>query len=128
MNKNDISIDIITVIPKNQFNYSYSINGGSKHSIKKYDIFTYLKQFINKNQFRYLLDLISRFRAFIIVTKEKRIIELTKNSDDFDYYSNRIKKNINENIESKIKSKNQEESVPNDNLLEKNIEKYYKKI
>lgn len=116
----DTSIDIITIIPKNQFKFKYIINDGSVHSIRKEKLFDFLKDFILQKDFFKVIDFIQRFRAFVILVEEKQVIELKK-EDDSEYYKEDLKNEIFSAIKTRIIVE-KEELIPN-NVLWYEIEK-----
>ncbi len=81
-----IAVETIFVLPRNQFHWSYRINEGAIHTIKKEEIFDFLKEYTSQVNYAKLLDFLSRFRSFLIFVKEDKIIELTKKLQDTEYY------------------------------------------
>lgn len=124
----EVVIEIITVLPKNQFTFIYMLNEGHKHSIKKENLFKFLKTFLDNKDFHQLRDFISRFRPFIIFTKNRTIMELSKielikeNLQDYIHslFLNFTPKQIEDLSISLIENK---EKIPNDNIYEKMMNK-----
>lgn len=79
------AIETIFVIPRNQFYWGYRINEGAIHTETKENIFEFLKEFLPSPQYGKLASFLSRFRPFIILVKEEKLIELKKKEIDREF-------------------------------------------
>lgn len=98
MEEKTAAIESILVIPRNQFYWTYRVNEGSKHTIKKEKIFNFLKEHVTEKNYIKLSDLLSRFLPFIILVKENSIVELKKQKIDSYFYRQKIEKEISDVI------------------------------
>lgn len=114
----ETSIEIITVFPHNQLRFKYRLNDGSFHTIKKEDIFPFLKSYVSPTQHRQVLDLLSRFRYFMILVPESRIFELFKSPDTATHSSleDLTEKEI-EKIYNSLERGSKNQQIPNDSLV-----------
>jgi len=119
--KDTVAIESFFVLPRNQFYWSYKINEGVLHTIKKDDIFEFLKRQVSLKNYVNLTDLLSRFRPFIILVKEDKIIELSKQEVEASYYRENIVSELRSVLDKK-KFKHEKES------LDKKLNKVWKKI
>lgn len=94
MEEKTAAIESILVIPRNQFYWTYRVNEGSEHTIKKEKIFNFLKEHVTEKNYIKLSDLLSRFLPFIILVKENSIVELKKQKIDSYFYRQKIEKEI----------------------------------
>jgi hypothetical protein len=124
---NKTSIEILTIIPRNQFVFKYSFNHGLLHTIKKWDAFSYFKTFVEPNNYGLLLDLLTRFRPMLIIPKENQIIELTKNLNGTEYYKKTLKNEI-KSVAKNGAIEQKKEPIPNDKEVAKNEKKFFKKL
>lgn len=115
MNKTSIAIESFFVIPRNQFYWSYKINEGVLHTIHQDRLFNFLKGHVSQKNYLVLTNLISKFKPFIILVKEDKIIELTKKEVDSRHY----RKNITAELDTVIKSKQykQQQSKEKEKIL-----------
>jgi hypothetical protein len=98
MEEKTAAIESILVIPRNQFYWTYRVNEGSEHTIKKEKIFNFLKEHVTEKNYIELSDLLSRFLPFIILVKENSIVELKKQKIDSYFYRQKIEKEISDVI------------------------------
>ena len=98
MEEKTAAIESILVIPRNQFYWTYRVNEGSEHTIKKEKIFNFLKEHVTEKNYIKLSDLLSRFLPFIILVKENSIVELKKQKIDSYFYRQKIEKEISDVI------------------------------
>lgn len=98
MEEKTAAIESILVIPRNQFYWTYRVNEGSEHTIKKEKIFNFLKEHVTEKNYMKLSDLLSRFLPFIILVKENSIVELKKQKIDSYFYRQKIEKEISDVI------------------------------
>lgn len=98
MEEKTAAIESILVIPRNQFYWTYRVNEGSEHTIKKEKIFNFLKEHVTEKNYIKLSDLLSRFLPFIILVKENSIVELKKQKIDSYFYKQKIEKEISDVI------------------------------
>jgi predicted house-cleaning noncanonical NTP pyrophosphatase (MazG superfamily) len=117
-----IAVETVFVLPRNQFYWSYRINEGATHTIKKEEIFDYLKEYVTQKNYAKLADLLARFRSFLILIKEDRVVELTKKLHDEEYY----RKTIEDEIFSIASSSGRISLEKGDSLLKK-VEEIQKK-
>jgi uncharacterized protein YPO0396 len=117
-----IAVETVFVLPRNQFYWSYRINEGATHTIKKEEIFDYLKEYVTQKNYAKLADFLSRFRSFLILIKEDRVVELTKKLHDEEYY----RKTIEDEIFSIASSSGRINFEKGDSLLKK-VEEIQKK-
>ena len=94
MEEKTAAIESILVIPRNQFYWTYRVNEGSEHTIKKEKIFNFLKEHVTEKNYIKLSSLLSRFLPFIILVKENSIVELKKQTIDSYFYRQKIEKEI----------------------------------
>lgn len=94
MEEKAAAIESILVIPRNQFYWTYRVNEGSEHTIKKEKIFNFLKEHVTEKNYIKLSSLLSRFLPFIILIKENSIVELKKQKIDSYFYRQKIEKEI----------------------------------
>lgn len=94
MEEKAAAIESILVIPRNQFYWTYRVNEGSEHTIKKEKIFNFLKEHVTEKNYIKLSSLLSRFLPFIILVKENSIVELKKQKIDSYFYRQKIEKEI----------------------------------
>lgn len=115
MNKTSIAIESFFVIPRNQFYWSYKINEGVLHTIHQDRLFNFLKGHVSQKNYLVLTNLISKFKPFIILVKEDKIIELTKKEVDSRHY----RKNITAELDTVLKSKQykQQQSKEKEKIL-----------
>lgn len=115
MNKTSIAIESFFVIPRNQFYWSYKINEGVLHTIHQDRLFNFLKGHVSQKNYLVLTNLISKFKPFIILVKEDKIIELTKKEVDSKHY----RKNITAELDTVLKSKQykQQQSKEKEKIL-----------
>ena len=118
------AIETVLAIPRNQFVYSYSLNEGVKHIIKKEEVVSYMKQFIEEDQISKLINFVHCFRPFLIVVSENRIIELIKDQNDFEYYSKQLQKELHSKII--LRKDPVQDRIPNTTITEKNFNKFFK--
>jgi len=98
MEEKTAAIESILVIPRNQFYWTYRVNEGSEHTIKKEKIFNFLKEHVTEKNYIKLSDLLFRFLPFIILVKENSIVELKKQKIDSYFYRQKIEKEISDVI------------------------------
>jgi hypothetical protein len=123
-NKENSAIETILAIPRNRNLYSYRINNGTTHILKKEEMVPYLKQFIKKEDIKVILDYLDRFRPFLIIVKKQKIVELVKSLDTNDYYSDQIKQEIfNLNLTKTFRTP-KKEFASNEEKLQKKIGKF----
>ena len=94
MSEKTVAIESIFVIPRNQFYFSYRINEGVVHTIKKENAFRYLIQYVSKKNYVILADYLSRFLPFIILVKDDTVVELKKQDLDIAFYRQQIENEI----------------------------------
>ena len=122
MKEDTAAIESVLVIPRNQFYWTYRVNEGSEHTIKKEKIFDFLKGHVTEKNYIKLSDLISRFLPFILLVKEDSIIELKKQKIDSFFYRQKIEKEISD-IMDQFSAKNSHE-----NSLENKLTSIQKKV
>jgi uncharacterized membrane-anchored protein YitT (DUF2179 family) len=98
MEEKTAAIESILVIPRNQFYWTYRVNEGSEHTIKKEKIFNFLKEHVTEKNYIKLSNLLSKFLPFIILVKENSIVELKKQKIDSYFYRQKIEKEISDVI------------------------------
>lgn len=126
MNEN-IAIETVIVLPRNQFYFRYQINNGVHHTIKKEDAFKYFSQFISRAHYMVLQDYLQRFLPFIIIVAQDKIIELKKKISDNEFFQKQLKEDLQSKLKvSVLKENKKQESIPNDNLLNDIFEKVLK--
>jgi hypothetical protein len=121
----EAAISTILIIPKNQFYFSYKINEGISHVIKKEKAFNYFKEFITLKNYSLLSDYLSRFLPMIIFVSEDKIIELKKEASiNNNYHHHKLEKEIESITKLGFQKKSKKEYLSND----KKVEKLCKKV
>ena len=113
MKEDTAAIESILVIPRNQFYWTYRVNEGSEHTIKKEKIFNFLKEYVTEKNYIKLSDLISRSLPFILLVKEDSIVELKKQKIDSLFYRQKIEKEITDVINQFSSRSSHENSLEN---------------
>lgn len=113
MKESTAAIESILVIPRNQFYWTYRVNEGSEHTIKKERIFNFLKEYVTEKNYIKLSDLISRSLPFILLVKEDSIVELKKQKIDSLFYRQKIEKEITDVINQFSSRSSHENSLEN---------------
>lgn len=122
MKENTAAIESILAIPRNQFYWTYRINEGSEHVVKKDKIFNFLKEYVTEKNYLKLSDLISRFLPFILLVKEDSIVELKKQKIDSNFYRQTVEKEISD-VMNQFSIRNSHE-----NSLENKLTSIQKKV
>ena len=113
MKEDTAAIESILVIPRNQFYWTYRVNEGSEHTIKKEKIFNFLKEHVTEKNYIKLSDFISRSLPFILLVKEDSIVELKKQKIDSLFYRQKIEKEITDVINQFSSRSSHENSLEN---------------
>lgn len=120
MEEKTIAIESVLVIPRNQFYWSYRLNEGAEHTIKKENVYEFLREYTSEKNRVLLADLISRFLPMMILVKEDKIIELKKQKQNIEFYRQRIEKEITDTLTNFDFNKK-------DNSIESKLDLYQKK-
>lgn len=75
------SVETVLCIPHNQFRFKYKLNDGSFHYVDKFEAYKFFLQFMegfDKMGKKTLLEFLHSFLPFIIIPKDKIILELKK--------------------------------------------------
>lgn len=119
--KKEIAVETVFVLPRNQFYWSYQINEGAVHTESKETIFSFLKSFVQENQYSTLVNLISRLQPFLILVRDNKVIELQKKDTDISY----LRKNIEDELSAIANSAH---SFKKRETLDEKIEKVRDKV
>lgn len=119
MEKDDAAISTILVVPKNQFYFSYRINEGVSHVIKKEKAFKYFKTFISQKNYTDLSNYLSKFLPILILVDEDKIVELKKEDSENNQYHHMKLENEMKSVGSRNRKVNREkEFISNDKKLQ----------
>jgi len=119
-NQEKTAVEIIIVVPRNQFNLMYKINDGAEHIIRRDDAFDFFKQYIEHTKYATLKLNLDKFLPFVILPQTGSIQVLKKKKNDFEYHRNKL---YNE-IESVAKSFRKEPEMSYEQQLEDIIKRF----
>jgi len=124
-NQEKTAVEIIIVIPRNQFNLMYKMNDGAEHIIRRDDAFDFFKQYLQRRNFSTLKLYLDKFLPFIILPKVDTIKTLKKKNTDYEYQRNKLYIEI-ENVAKTFKREDTNKESQWDTMVDSIIKKYEK--
>ena len=124
-NEEKTAVEIIFVIPRNQYNLMYKMNDGAEHIIRRNDAFDFFKQYLQRRNFSTLKLYLDKFLPFIILPKEDTIKTLKKKNTDYEYQRNKLYIEI-ENVAKTFKREDTNKESQWDTMVDSIIKKYEK--
>lgn len=109
--ENEIAVETIFVFPRNQFYWAYQINEGATHTESKEEIFKFLKDFTPNEKYYKIVDLLSRFQPFLILVREKEVIELSKKETDYEFLKDVINSEISNTLSTLEIKRNEKKTI-----------------
>lgn len=124
-NEEKTAVEIIFVIPRNQYNLMYKMNDGAEHIIRRDDAFDFFKQYLQRRNFSTLKLYLDKFLPFIILPKVDTIKTLKKKNIDYEYQRNKLYIEI-ENVAKTFKREDTNKESQWDTMVDSIIKKYEK--
>lgn len=124
-NEEKTAVEIIFVIPRNQYNLMYKMNDGAEHIIRRDDAFDFFKQYLQRRNFSTLKLYLDKFLPFIILPKADTIKTLKKKNTDYEYQRNKLYIEI-ENVAKTFKREDTNKESQWDTMVDSIIKKYEK--